>query len=188
MGERLSFSRVKVTGVQEDAGVTAYEATAAGVTYRVVSGFVSRSTNRRGRTYRAFRVVPDAGAGSSVLVQCGGGRQTYAGAIQQCQDDLGDVLRDRRVEANFETVQERDERVAGCAEQDPATADDTQELMDRVVRRAQYLALQGVLAELDKQHAATGMTGPVWSRDSIGRMVNDAARALGTAQPYRVAP
>jgi hypothetical protein len=70
-------------------------------------------------------------------------------------------------------------RLAPAAEPDPASTDDAQELMDRVIRRAQYLALQAVLAQLDKTHLA------ILHRNGMGNVVNDAARALGTAEPYR---
>jgi hypothetical protein len=212
MGERLNFRAVGVPAREAVGGIIAYQATAEGVTYRVVSTPLPGSADRRARTFRAYRVSQTPGA--PLLAALSRRELARASAIQQCEADLDDVLRDRAAasgvpfgcdgdpctvlhhcphpaESSFApgaTLKDSPDPMYPEGEPDPATTDDTQELMDRVIRRAQYLALQAALTELDRAHAATGMTGPVWSRDSIGRMVNDAARALGTAEPYRVAP
>lgn len=82
------------------------------------------------------------------------------------------------------------------AEADPATDDDVQELVDRIVRRAQYVALREVLKALDdwrmgarENHDALGHRGeyrPCWESFATGdvrRMVSDAARELGVPDP-----
>jgi hypothetical protein len=201
MGERLNFKQVaRLTMVQIAEGVTAYEATAEGVTYRIEGAVIDPLSSGR-RHFRAYRVVDD---GRLHPAGHGGPHRSRASAIQQCEADLDDVLRDRKAASRARTS---DEAVAlACREcgagpgescrypdggmctsripdrraernADPATTDDAQELMDRVIRRAQYLALQAVLD-------ATRLS----DRTAIGQIVNDAARALGTAEPYRVAP
>jgi hypothetical protein len=156
MGERLNFKQV--------ARLT-LEATAEGVTYRIEGAVIDPLSSGR-RHFRAYRVVDD---GRLHPAGHGGPHRTCTSAVQQCEADLDDVLRDR----NGRPVPERDRQITA----DPATTDDTQELLDRVIRRAQYLALQAVLD-------ATRLS----DRTAIGQIVNDAARALGTAEPYRVAP
>jgi hypothetical protein len=176
MGERLNFKQTAdLTPRQIVEGVMAYEATAEGVTYRIEGSVIDPQTSGR-RHFRAYRVVDD---GRLHPAGHGGPQRTCTSAIQQCEADLDDVLRDR----NGRPVPERDRQITA----DPATTDDTQELLDRVIRRAQYLALQAVLAEVDKRLAFPIGSGP-WNRGDIRQMVNDAARALGTAEPYRVAP
>lgn len=271
MGERLKFRFAEsLSGADPGTGGVRYEAAAEGVTYRITRYLIGEEGVTRLFAYRAFRLIED---GSPHPARHGGELQRFSDAVAQCESDLDDVLRDRRVMLNFagepdtmpgETCGERAERlqlrekaattvdtpdrpgafvvdhdygqgrvsavwvmeinpahrelpqldrsifvrslgrwmnllrpVAGIdprtvADPDPATTDDPQELMDRVIRRAQYLALQRVLTELDIQHAAqfSGQrcSAPAWSRGDIRQMVNDAARALGTAEPYRVAP
>lgn len=80
---------------------------------------------------------------------------------------------------------------------DPATTDTVPELVDRVVRRAQYEALKAALAVLagwvesaQENNASmgrgTGIGDPVmFDVDEIRRMINDTARELGTALPWR---
>jgi hypothetical protein len=200
MGERLNFKQAAgLTPQQRAEGATAYEATAEGVTYRIEGAPVGYGSGRR--HFRAYRVVDD---GRLHPAGHGGPQRTCTSAIQQCEADLDDVLRGRKAASRARTS---DEAVAlACREcgagpgescrypdggmctsripdrraernADPATTDDAQELMDRVIRRAQYLALQAVLD-------ATRLS----DRTAIGQIVNDAARALGTAEPYRVAP
>ncbi len=87
-------------------------------------------------------------------------------------------------------------------EPDPATADDIAELVERIVRRAQYEALRMVLSVLDEgiqstsefcheqghgsanQHDDGRLCGEAFDVDDFQRMVNDAARRLHTAQPW----
>lgn len=172
MGERLKFKAVGVTPQQQRDGRTVVEATAEGVTYRIIGTPIQYGSPRR--TFRAFRVIEQPGKTGLFPAQYVGEHRTRASAIQQCEADLDDVLRDR----NGRPVPERDRQITT----DPATTDDTQELLDRVIRRAQYLALQAVVTEVDRWLA------PADRRDYVGSLVNDAARALGTAEPYRVAP
>jgi hypothetical protein len=79
---------------------------------------------------------------------------------------------------------------------DPAADDDVDELLDRIVRRAQYGALRQVLYVLDgwregarSNHDALGHRDEsrpcweTWDTGDIAHMVADAARDLGTADP-----
>lgn len=65
---------------------------------------------------------------------------------------------------------------------DPATDDDVNVLVDRIVRRAQYVALREVLAVLDVDGRPA-----LLNHDGVRRMLNDAARNLGTALPVTAA-
>lgn len=116
-----------------------------------------------------------------------------------------DVLRARRV-ANIETLRSLAEQLdvpldelAPKAEPeparatDPATDDDVEEIVERLVRRAQYLALRKVLDILDGwiKGAAENVEGGFGEIEAIHRfhsvdirtMVADAARELRTADP-----
>jgi hypothetical protein len=84
---------------------------------------------------------------------------------------------------------------------DPATEDDVSELVDRVVRRAQYLALRTVLEALDGWVATAERTcraeyhgdghddgrpcGAVFDVSDFRAMVNDSAAALNVPAPFR---
>lgn len=78
---------------------------------------------------------------------------------------------------------------------DPATEDDSNELLDRIVRRAQYTALHEVLSVLDGwiEGNAVNAEGGVGEVEAIHRfhsldirrMVNDAARELRVPEPFR---
>jgi hypothetical protein len=79
---------------------------------------------------------------------------------------------------------------------DPATEDDSNELLDRIVRRAQYTALHAMLGVLDgwidgaaEHHEQAAHRDSDCCRDfapaDIRRMVNDAAAELRVPAPYR---
>lgn len=79
---------------------------------------------------------------------------------------------------------------------DPATDDDSNELLDRIVRRAQFTALSAMLGVLDswidgaaENHEAMSHRDNDCCRDfapaDIRRMVNDAAAELRVPAPYR---
>jgi len=83
-----------------------------------------------------------------------------------------------------------------AAESDPAADDDSNELLDRIVRRAQYTALSAMLGVVDgwvegaqANHEGLGHRDKdccsTFHPDDIKRMINDAAREVGTAEPYR---
>jgi hypothetical protein len=66
---------------------------------------------------------------------------------------------------------------------DPATTDDTDDLMRRVVRRAQYMALKTMLDVVNQFADQNGRDEPLFA-DDVRIMVNDAARRCGTAEPF----
>jgi len=73
---------------------------------------------------------------------------------------------------------------------DPATDDDVTELLDRIVRRAQYDALRAVRRALAGWMEGARANGSpaygeydVFHSSDIGRMINDAARELGVPEP-----
>lgn len=81
---------------------------------------------------------------------------------------------------------------------DPATDDSVPDLVDRIVRRAQYVALRTTLEVLDgwikgaeanhDANAHRGETDPCWEQfapEDIRSMVNDAARELKVPEPWR---
>jgi hypothetical protein len=83
---------------------------------------------------------------------------------------------------------------------DPALEDNVPELVERIERRAKYVALRHMLHVLDGwiegaqgNHEALGHRGessPCWNRfdaEDFRRMVNDAARELGVPEPHRPA-
>jgi hypothetical protein len=271
MGEtmdRLNFTAAGLTGREVAEGMTAYEATAHGVTYRVVGTMVDPVKNNR-RTFRAYRV---SGASGLTLTPVGPGKplSTRAAAYAEAEADLDNVLRDRQsTEARLRakdaegrcahplgmrvrsgnawipdecgecgaSLPDDDKQPATVADMraqyeaehpqaelsdyqrrvirhvtdfvlqlpgdqqppppaDPATEDDTNELLDRIVRRAQYTGLKALLGVLDgwvegcqSNAEALGRRRPdadgvMFVRGDIRRMVNDAARELGTAQPW----
>lgn len=85
---------------------------------------------------------------------------------------------------------------------DPATEDDSNELLDRIVRRSQYTALKAMLSVLAgwvegargnceavghgraSAHNGGLICGEQFDIDDIRNMINDTARELGTAQPW----
>lgn len=84
---------------------------------------------------------------------------------------------------------------------DPATTDDFADLVDRMVRRAQYLALRAVLDSLDgwiegdkanhdaMEHRNENTGSECWTNyhpDDVRTMVQDAARDLGLTAPLFV--
>lgn len=100
-----------------------------------------------------------------------------------------DLWRERAKAAGVEAVDD-----------DPARDDDSNELLDRIVRRAQYTALVAMLAVVDGwvegaqenhealQHRGESIGSECWTQfhpDDIRNMINDAAREVGTADPYR---
>jgi hypothetical protein len=98
---------------------------------------------------------------------------------------------DRVSVAAYEAVEAAIEAATSTPQADPATDDDVTELVDRIVRRAQYVALGAVLAQVDRWLAKAGDTvdpvvlarGEV-AADSFRGMVNDAATDLGVPRPY----
>lgn len=80
---------------------------------------------------------------------------------------------------------------------DPATTDRVDELVDRIVRRAQYAALSAMLPMLDgwiegarENHEAFDRRDAFdtsFEPDDIRCMVNDVARELGVPEPWRKA-
>jgi hypothetical protein len=241
MGEMLNFTTAAPTRDQHAEGMTVYEATAHGVTYRVIGTLVDPAVSVR-RTFRAFRVVGESGH-SLHPAGPGGPLGTRAAAYAEAEADLAEVMRDRAAmtsrvlrsccstfesdrHAEFcvspdakgerhpveqpgpgqqsawtvfhdkmsEAIRAADEAVQAAVRQpqpaDPATEDSVPDLVDRVVRRAQYLALREVLSALDgwiegmRENAAPGSL-LAFHQDDIRRMVNDAAHRLGTAQPWK---
>lgn len=105
----------------------------------------------------------------------------------------------RGVEQALDTIRDATSALALAATTpdpaDPATDDDVQQLVDRLVRRASYLALRQVLDVLDgwregarSNHDALSHRGErdCWEHfetDDVRRMIADAARDLGTADP-----
>lgn len=94
------------------------------------------------------------------------------------------------------TAEEPDHRIAGHPLENLFRPDDT--LVDRIVRRAKYDALKAMLSAANgwhegalSNHEALGHRGDAeqccgrFDVDDIFLMVNDAARAVGTAEPYR---
>jgi hypothetical protein len=84
---------------------------------------------------------------------------------------------------------------------DPATEDRVPELCDRIVRRSQYDALKAVLAVLagwiegarencsameHRRHNGP-LCGMHFEVDDFRNMINDAARELGTVEPWKAA-
>lgn len=104
----------------------------------------------------------------------------------------------RRIDGAFEIIEQavRDLVAAEPAPMaDPAVDDDSNELLDRIVRRAQYTALHAMLGVLDgwiegaaENHEAMSHRDNDCCRDfapaDIRRMINDAAAELGVPAPY----
>lgn len=83
-----------------------------------------------------------------------------------------------------------------AAETDPATDDSVSDLVDRIVRRSQYLALREVLDVLDGWERGARENGDlgarpaygeydVWHSSDVRRMIDDAARELGVPEPSK---
>lgn len=93
MGERLKFKAAGVTAQQERDPITVVEATAEGVTYRILGIPVDFGSKRR--TFRAYRVIDRPGESKMHPAGCGGNHRTRLSAIAECEADLSAVLRDR---------------------------------------------------------------------------------------------
>jgi hypothetical protein len=97
-------------------------------------------------------------------------------------------------EALLKRVQALGEEMAAAEADDPAATDDSNELLDRIVRRAQYTALKAMLDMVDGWVEGVRDNNVAMNRPNddvlfepldIKRMVNDVARELGTAQPFK---
>lgn len=203
---RLHFRSAGLTDKEATGGSTAYEAEAEGVKYRIVGDLIPGRMNGA-RAFRAYRV---AGLGGHSLVPAADGRKhaRLADAKLDAEADLAEVLRDRAPEAAPPTpVAEALSRAAAAVraaaeaigtvtlaqragEPDPATDDDVDELVERIVRRAQYQALR-VMARVARDwydgsrsnhqamaHNAVADCCAHFELGEILRMVNDAAVEL----------
>jgi hypothetical protein len=120
------------------------------------------------------------------------GLLAHADATPSGGRTLADVFRDGE-----QLLGKLREEIAAAqpADTDPATDDSVSDLVDRIVRRSQYLALREVLDVLDgwiKGNAenAEGGVGELeavhrFHSQDIRHMINDAARELGVPEPYR---
>jgi hypothetical protein len=93
---RLAFRAAGLTPHEAVTGATAYEATAAQVSYRVVGTIVDPVVSSR-RTYRAYRLNEHGRIASPA--GDGGEHKTRAAAYAQAEADLIEVLRDREEQA-----------------------------------------------------------------------------------------
>lgn len=219
--QRLTFRAAGLTNKEATSGATAYTAEAEGVTYRVVGSIIPGRMDGR-RSFRAYRVVGTNGH-SLHAAGSGGEHKTRAAAFEQAEADLAEVLRDRAAaEITFPTPicpdteagtphaahriegtwREQcngvpDPQAAPCPSRpDPALDDNVLELVDRVVRRAQYEALKTVRSVLAgwvegaesncramdhgsaSRHDDNLLCGERFDREDVARMINDAADAL----------
>src|SRR5690349_4724137 len=183
---RLTFTPAILTRTEVAEASTAYQATAQGVTYRVIGTVIDPFASTR-REFRAYRIVGSGHEQRTFSAGQGGAHRTRAAAYAQAEADLVEVLRDREAAVPAAQAETPKRKLIGqvsahqdapctdacyepairhlpqpalaaafdrlraaveaeIASQQPATdpvIDDTvPELVDRIVRRAQYEALK----------------------------------------------